>query len=216
MRMESNYKIKIIELDDNSCDWKSSLNNKLKLNKSKNIELDCKSLQLTCKDILSIIKISREYNSEIILFHSICPETIVSASALGYRSEINVETLSNKPIEEEEKILSKPQTIFHNGTIRSGELIESNGDLLILGDVNPGAMVRAKGNVMVFGRLLGIAHAGNEGDKNAKISALQLRPVQLRIANKIARGPQEKPQRGHAEQAKIESGSIVISLLETL
>ena len=69
---------------------------------------------------------------------------------------------------------------------------------------------------MVFGRLLGIAHAGNEGDQNAKISALQLRPIQLRIANTIARGPQEKPQRGLAEQAKIESETIVISIIETL
>ncbi len=215
--MDSKYKRKIIELDDNnSCDWKSSLYNKLKTNQSKNIELDCKDLYLSCKDISSIIKISEEWNSEIIIFLSICPETIVSASALGYSSEINVNTLSNNPIEEEGKILSEPQTIFHNGTIRSGELIESHGDLLILGDVNPGAMVRAKGNVMVFGRLLGIAHAGNEGDQTAKISALQLRPVQLRIANKVARGPQEKPQRGVAEQAKIESETIVISLLETL
>ena len=215
--MDSTYNRKIIELNDsNSYDWKSSLNNKLKLNQSKYIELDCKNLFLSCKDILSIIEISEKWNSEIIIFLSICPETIVSANALGYRSEINFKTLSNNPIKEERKILSNSQTIFHNGTIRSGELIESHGDLLILGDVNPGAMVKAKGNVMVFGRLLGIAHAGYEGDKNAKISALQLRPVQLRIANKIARGPKEKPQRGIAEQAKIESETIVISLLETL
>lgn len=215
--MDSKYKRRIIEIDDsNPYDWKSSLNNKLKINQSKNIELDCKSLHLSCKDILSIIKISEKWDSEIIIFLSICPETIVSASSLGYRSENYIDNLSNNPIEEKNKTLLNSQTIFHNGTIRSGELIESNGDLLILGDVNPGATVRAKGNVMVFGRLLGIAHAGNEGDEKAKISALQLRPVQLRIANKIARGPQEKPQLGLAEQAKIESETIVISLLETL
>ncbi len=215
--MDSIKKKRIIELEDNNyCDWKSSLNNKLKINQSNYIELNCKSLYLSCKDISSIIKISKRWNTEIITFISTCPETIVSTRALGYRSEINVKTLSNNSIEKKHKISSNSQPIFHNGTIRSGELIESHGDLLILGDVNPGALVRATGNVMVFGRLLGIAHAGSQGDQNAKISALQLRPVQLRIANKVARGPEEKPQRGLAEQAKIESENIVISLLESL
>ena len=100
--MNSKYKRKIIELDDsNSYDWKSGLINKLKINQSKNIELDCKSLHLSCKDILSIINFAEKWDSEIIIFLSICPETIVSANALGYRSEINVETLSSNPIEDE-------------------------------------------------------------------------------------------------------------------
>ena len=87
--------------------------------------------------------------------------------------------------------------------------------MLILGDVNPGAKVSAEGNIIIWGRLLGIAHAGNKGNYQATISALQLRPVQLRIAKKVARGPKEKPQLGMAEQAKIDSGEIIISPLET-
>jgi len=87
--------------------------------------------------------------------------------------------------------------------------------LLILGDVNPGAKVSAEGNIIIWGRLLGIAHAGSKGNSQATISALQLRPVQLRIAKKVARGPKEKPQLGIAEQARIDSEEIIISPLET-
>ena len=107
------------------------------------------------------------------------------------------------------------KTNFHQGTVRSGEYLESPGDLLILGDVNPGAKVSAEGNIIIWGRLLGIAHAGSKGNSQATISALQLRPVQLRIAKKVARGPKEKPQLGLAEQAKIDSEEIIISPLES-
>ena len=113
------------------------------------------------------------------------------------------------------KNLILSRTHFHQGTVRSGEYLESPGDLLILGDVNPGAKVSAEGNIIIWGRLLGIAHAGSKGNSNATISALQLRPLQIRIAKKIARGPKEKPQIGLAEQAKINSEEIIISPLET-
>ncbi len=56
------------------------------------------------------------------------------------------------------------------------------GSLLVLGDVNPGARVSAGGDVRVWGRLRGVAHAGSGGDQRARIVALQLRPLQLRIA----------------------------------
>ena len=82
--------------------------------------------------------------------------------------------------------------------------------MLLLGDVNPGAKVSAEGDVMVWGRLRGTAHAGKSGNDQAKIVALQLRPLQLRISNKVARGPEEQPQEGFAEEALIESGQIVI------
>ena len=63
---------------------------------------------------------------------------------------------------------------------------------------------------MIWGRLRGTAHAGKPNNSEARIVALQLRPLQLRIAGKIARGPQEKPEEGLAEQAIIEGEEIVI------
>ena len=76
-------------------------------------------------------------------------------------------------------------------------------------------MVLAGGNVMIWGRLLGIAHAGKDGNVHCKITALQLRPIQLRIADKIARGPKEKPEEGLSEEARIENNLIVIKPART-
>ena len=80
--------------------------------------------------------------------------------------------------------------------------------------MNPGAKVSAEGNIIIWGRLIGIAHAGSKGNSEATISALQLRPVQLRIAKKVARGPKEKTQLGIAEIARIDSEDIIISPME--
>tara|TARA_B100000700_G_scaffold314547_1_gene401284 strand:+ start:784 stop:1431 length:648 start_codon:yes stop_codon:yes gene_type:complete len=213
--MSTQSEKKIINLNDNKYnDWRLCLQKKLELIQSHNIEINCEDIDLRCKDILSIIEVSNKKNCKIINFYSFSPLTIISIQALGYQSQLIDNKYLNNYISENIKKLNSPSTNFHEGTVRSGDYINSAGDLLILGDVNPGAIVSAEGNVMIWGRLLGIAHAGNKGDIRAKIAALQLRPVQLRIANKIARGPEEKPELGLAEQATIKSGSIIISPLK--
>ncbi len=195
--------------------WKIDLKNKLKTLKSNILEIDAKNIDLSCKEILEIIEIANQYDCKIICFCSSSPKTIVSCQSLGYNSQFIIESSSQNTSEINKKNLTFSKTLFHQGTVRSGEYIESPGDLLILGDVNPGAKVSAEGNIIIWGRLLGIAHAGSKGNSEAKISALQLSPVQLRIAKKVARGPKEKPQLGLAEQARIDSEEIIISPLET-
>ena len=112
---------------------------------------------------------------------------------------------------------NKLQHTFHKGTIRSGNRISSNGDLYVIGDVNPGAIVSAKNNIYVWGKLLGIASAGEDGNTKASISSLYLQPLQLRIADIIAIGPTDKPKHKYPEIAVIENQSIVIKpyLIET-
>ena len=215
--MKSKLQKIIINLEDSKySSWRICLKNKLKISKSSNIEIDCDSLDLSCKDISEVITIANQYNCKIIGFCSTSSKTIVSSQSLGYRSQLIIENYSNKTSNINEKNLTFSKTIFHQGTLRSGEYLESPGDLLILGDVNPGAKVSAEGNIIIWGRLLGIAHAGSQGNSKATISALQLRPVQLRIAKKVARGPKEKPELGLAEQARIDSEEIIISPLETI
>lgn len=99
---------------------------------------------------------------------------------------------------------------IHQGTLRSGEHRQVSGSVLVLGDVNPGAQIRAEGHVLVWGRLRGIAHAGCSGDRSAVIVALHLRPLQLRIADQVARGPEELPPVGLAEKAHLVEGAIQI------
>ena len=107
--------------------------------------------------------------------------------------------------------------ILHEGTVRSGDRISSNGNLCIIGDVNPGAIVSAKNNIYVWGKLLGIAFAGKTGNNHASIASLYLKPLQLRIADVIAIGPKEKPHNYYPEIALIDKKTIIIKphIIET-
>lgn len=75
------------------------------------------------------------------------------------------------------------ETKFHRGSLRSGQRLETEGSILIIGDVNSGAEVIASDNIVVLGNLRGLAHAGAKGNKNAIIAAGKLDAVQLRISN---------------------------------
>ncbi len=79
--------------------------------------------------------------------------------------------------------ISTSETKFHRGSLRSGQRIEEDGSIVILGDVNSGAEVIASDNIVVVGTLRGLAHAGAKGNKEAIISAGRLDTVQIRIAN---------------------------------
>jgi len=79
--------------------------------------------------------------------------------------------------------------VIVRSTCRSGTRIESGGDCVVLGDVNPGAEVLAVGDIIVFGNLRGIAHAGALGDRSARIWAFSIEPSQIRIADLVAIPP---------------------------
>lgn len=81
--------------------------------------------------------------------------------------------------------ISISETKFHRGSLRSGQKMEAEGSLVILGDVNSGAEVMASENIVVLGTLRGLAHAGANGNKGAVIAAGLLDAVQLRIANVV-------------------------------
>lgn len=104
------------------------------------------------------------------------------------------------------------KTRWIKGPVRSGTKITSDGHLMVLGDVNPGAELSAKGNVVVFGVLKGRVHAGSGGARDAYVAANILEPVQLRIADVITRAPDGDPNGGEIfpEIASIEEDSIFI------
>jgi septum site-determining protein MinC len=97
-------------------------------------------------------------------------------------------------------------------TIRSGQVIEHSGNLVIVGDVNPGGEVIAGGDVIIWGRLRGVVHAGAVGKESAIVCALFMRPMQLRIGDHIARAPEEGPGAGpiSPEVAMVSGGDIVL------
>ena len=82
-----------------------------------------------------------------------------------------------------DKEIAISETKFHRGSLRSGQKMEVEGSLVILGDVNSGAEVMASDNIVVLGALRGLAHAGAKGNKQAIIAAGLFDAVQVRIAN---------------------------------
>lgn len=82
---------------------------------------------------------------------------------------------------------------FYKGTLRSGQVFECETSLIVLGDVNPGAKIIAKGNIVVLGSLKGNAYAGAAGDENTFVAALDMDPVQIKIGNVIGRSADKGP-----------------------
>lgn len=107
--------------------------------------------------------------------------------------------------------LDRVDTMMIKSTLRSGQQRRFlEGNILVLGDVNPGAELIAAGDIVVMGALRGVAHAGFLGDESAAIIALSLEPTQLRIANFIAQPPSGRKSNHVPEIARIEGGNIVV------
>lgn len=83
------------------------------------------------------------------------------------------------------KEVATSETKFHKGALRSGQRLEFEGSIVIIGDVNAGAEVIASENIVILGNLRGLAHAGAKGNKDAVIEASEIDAVQIRIADKI-------------------------------
>lgn len=109
-----------------------------------------------------------------------------------------------------EKEIAVSETKFHRGSLRSGQTIESEGSLVILGDVNSGAEVMASDNIVILGALRGLAHAGAKGNKQAIIAAGQVDTVQIRIANIVREINRDEEQMHKQAYISIVDDKIVI------
>ena len=104
-----------------------------------------------------------------------------------------------------------PGTLYHVGTLRGGQALHHAGNIVVIGDVNPGTELVATGDIVVFGRLLGVAHAGAQGDNDAKVYALALQATQLRIATVIAVDEERARVASEPEVAFVRDGRIAIA-----
>ncbi|MFB9761185.1 MULTISPECIES: septum site-determining protein MinC [Bacillaceae] len=101
--------------------------------------------------------------------------------------------------------------------IRSGQVLHVKGDLLLIGDVNPGGTVIAGGNIFIIGALRGIAHAGYSGDKQAVIAASIMNPLQLRISDVTNRTPDYKGKENEMECAYVnQNNQIMVDRIQIL
>lgn len=149
---------------------------------------------LKVNDLVELRDLLSERNVSLWAVVSESPLTEQTAQLLGLATRIS------KPRPEEQRPLvesiSEDTALFINKTIRSGTRVEFPGHIVIVGDVNPGAEIVAEGNIVVWGRVRGMVHAGSKGDRNAYICALDLSANQLRIADEVSAmlKPQKDPQ----------------------
>jgi septum site-determining protein MinC len=137
-------------------------------------------------------------------------QTAIAAVSSGY----SVEQLQpESSLSSETKAAPTPlsDALYLEMTVRSGAEIRHPGSVIILGDLNPGGIVVADGDIVVWGRLRGVAHAGASGNRDCLIMSLQMEPTQLRIADAVARAPEKSPTQFSPEVAHITPEGIRIA-----
>jgi len=181
------------------------------INKKLSANLYCYEEKISANELLGLKELLRKSDINLTSIYSSSRESVITAKSIkmnGIFSQNNFDKFNPRI----EKHLNEID-LTHYGMVRSGDQISSNGNLVIMGDVNPGAQISAKKNIYVWGRLCGVAFAGKNGDEYATISSLYLNALQLRINKTIAIGPKEKPKNNYPEIALIERGKIVIKPL---
>lgn len=108
------------------------------------------------------------------------------------------------------KDVETSETLFHKGSLRSGQRLEVEGSIVVIGDVNSGAEVIAADNIIVIGKLRGLAHAGAKGNKEAIIAASTLDAVQLRISNIVREIDREQEEAKEYAYIYVKDDNIVI------
>ncbi|RUM32444.1 MAG: septum site-determining protein MinC [Aquifex sp.] len=135
----------------------------------------------------------------------------------GERKKVEeiLKKLTKGVFEKQKEEKEENRLLIINKSLRAGQRVEHRGDILILGDVNKDAEVLAGGNIIVFGKLRGIAKAGLIGDESAVIIALVMEPQMLQIGRKKAiPSDSESNSPGYPEIAKIENGEIILEAIE--
>ena len=202
--------------------WKDAIKDLLDSAKTEHVDLDCGDWFLTYTDLQDLMVQVDQSGRRLDSLISNVPATVVSAKAFGVEARLQQSEpfgsreLISQELPSESTPTQPTGVMFHQGTLRSGDYLQSDRSILIYGDVNPGATVSSSGDILIWGRLRGVAHAGADGSTQARIIALQLRPLQLRIADAVARGPDDLPQPGLAEQASLREGVIRIDPAEVL
>lgn len=137
------------------------------------------------------------------------PATETAARDLGIEVRAHPAVPSHVELPEQIPREERPGMVVRR-TLRSGQAVHNTGHVVLIGDVNPGAEVVAGGDIIIWGKLRGTAHAGALGDETAVICALQLMPSQIRIGSLIARPPDRSRPPKVPEIASVQKGRIVV------
>lgn len=176
--------------------------------KGARLAVDVGNLVLKAAEIGQLQKelVNRELNLWAVLSNS--PLTEQSAQSFGLATRIARPQPLSASQRTDSKKSSTQDAIWIRRTLRSGSVVENTGHVVVIGDVNPGAEIIANGDIVVWGKLRGSVHAGFEGDQEAIVCALDLSPMQLRIAGELAL-PAKKSKKPAPSTARIRDGQVV-------
>lgn len=183
--------------------------------------LDLRDVQVPAEGLAKLQSDLQKRDLRLAAILSEQEDTQAAAQALGLATDLAsvpppTPTRPNRPAEpvaeytDEETNSEEYGTagVLIKRTLRSGRTIRSRGHVVVLGDVNSGAEIIAVGDIVVWGKLRGVVHAGAQGDEAAVVCALDLAPTQLRIANLITVPPRDKNRQVRPEMAAIHQGQI--------
>jgi septum site-determining protein MinC len=186
----------------------SELEQKKEFLKGGSLVIDVDSAELRAAELGMLSRELSELGLSIKAVLSKSAITKQSARAFGLETEVNKPDSRRSAASEKQLRQDNEAAVLVRRTLRSGVIVEYPGHVVIVGDVNPGAQIIAAGDVVVWGKLRGVVHAGAGGNESAIVCALDLSPTQLRIAGLIAVTPKRrgKPQ---PETAHLEDGQVV-------
>lgn len=167
---------------------------------------------LNADEITAMGELLTEHHMTLWAVRSNAEETQQAAISLGLEAEADTPKTSSRA--HKSAMPNTPggstEVVTIRRTLRSGQTIETLGNVVIIGDVNPGAQIKAGGYVIIWGRLRGSVIAGAVAPENAFVCALELKPVQLIIGNAIARAPaDDRRSKVIPEIAFVQDGQIV-------
>ena len=171
------------------------------------LQLDERELGAADLGHLRDVLAGREVNLWALLATS--PSTRSAAADLGLALELVRPSAAAREADEpiDTELPGEHAALVHR-TLRSGNHIHYAGHVVVVGDVNPGAEIIAGGDVIVWGRLRGVVHAGAGGNEQAVVCALDLAPTQLRIAGQIAVSP-ERRGAAQPEMERVKDGQLI-------
>ena len=138
-------------------------------------------------------------------------QSAVAAATAGYSVEQQT-MLGHLGQGQEASRQAMEEPLYLQTTLRSGIEVRHRGTVIVLGDANPGCSIVAEGDIFIWGRLRGVAHAGAGGNRQCRIMALHMQPTQLRIADQVARSPEAPPAQYQPEVAYIGPDGIRIAI----
>jgi septum site-determining protein MinC len=169
------------------------------------LTLDIGNRPLHPGELEALLELMREHGLQPSLLATNDPEGRSAGRAVGVITRPSMRSAQPVPQDREAE-----DAMLVVRTLRSGQMLRHHGHIIVIGDVNPGAQLIAGGSIFVWGRLRGTVHAGALGDRSAIVCALELQPSLLRIADLLARSPEQRSE--GPEMAKVEEQYIIVEL----